>query len=73
MKFEDKIIELRKERGWSQEELGNKLDTSRQTISKWESGQTTPEMNKLLEISKIFNVSIDRILNNRHIRKHNKK
>lgn len=63
MKFNEKLIELRKKEGLSQEELGYKLNVTRQTISKWELGQTTPEMDKLVEISKIFNISVDDLIN----------
>ena len=56
MKFNEKLINLRKKAGLSQEELGYKLNVTRQTVSKWELGQTTPEMDKLIEISKIFNI-----------------
>ncbi len=63
MKFNEKLIELRKKQGLSQEELGNKLNVTRQTISKWELGQTTPEMDKLVEISKMFNISVDELIN----------
>ncbi len=59
MKFNEKLIKLRKSAGLSQEELGNRLDVARQTISKWELGETTPEMEKLVELSNLFNVSID--------------
>lgn len=59
MKFNEKLIKLRKENGLSQEELGYKLNVTRQTVSKWELGQTTPEMDKLIEISKIFGMSLD--------------
>lgn len=59
MRFNEKLTNLRKKEGLSQEELGDKLNVTRQTISKWELGQTTPEMEKLVEISKIFNVSVD--------------
>ena len=62
MKFNEKLIELRKKEGLSQEELGYKLNVTRQTVSKWELGQTTPEMDKLLEISKIFNISVDELI-----------
>ena len=48
MKFNEKLIKLRKEQGLSQEELGEKLNVTRQTVSKWELGETTPEMSKLL-------------------------
>ena len=67
MKFNEKLIDLRKKQGLSQEELGYKLNVTRQTVSKWELGQTTPEMDKLIEISKLFNVSIDELLNNEEI------
>ena len=53
MKFNEKLIELRKKEGLSQEELGYKLNVTRQTVSKWELGQTTPEMDKLVEMSKL--------------------
>ena len=63
MKFNEKLIELRKKEGLSQEELGYKLNVTRQTVSKWELGQTTPEMDKLVEMSKIFNISVDELIN----------
>lgn len=63
MKFNEKLMELRKKQGLSQEELGYKLNVTRQTVSKWELGQTTPEMDKLLELSKLFNVSVDDLIN----------
>ena len=67
MKFNEKLIELRKKQGLSQEELGYKLNVTRQTVSKWELGQTTPEMDKLVELSKIFNVSVDELTNDSEI------
>lgn len=67
MKFNEKLIELRKKDGLSQEELGYKLNVTRQTVSKWELGQTTPEMDKLAEMSKIFNVSVDELINESEI------
>ena len=67
MKFNEKLIELRKREGLSQEELGYKLNVTRQTVSKWELGQTTPEMDKLAEMSKIFNVSVDELINESEI------
>lgn len=63
MKLSEKIIKLRKEKGLSQEELGNAINVSRQAISKWESEQTKPDIDKLKEISKFFNVSFDYLLN----------
>lgn len=58
----DKIINLRKKSGWSQEELAEKIGVSRQSISKWEGAQSIPDMNKILKIAEIFNVSTDYLL-----------
>ena len=58
----EKITELRKKNGWSQEELAEQLDVSRQSISKWESAQSTPDMNRILKMSDIFGVSTDYLL-----------
>ena len=63
MKFEDKLIKLRKKEIMSQEELAEKLNVTRQTISKWELGQSKPDMDKLVEISKLFEVPIDNLTN----------
>lgn len=64
MKFNENLITLRKTKGLSQEELGNELNVARQTISKWELGETTPEMEKLLQLSKLFNISVDKLIGN---------
>lgn len=58
----DKIINLRKKEGWSQEDLAAKVGVSRQSISKWESGQSVPDINRIIELSKIFGVSTDYLL-----------
>ena len=58
----DKIIYLRKKNGWSQEELAEKLGVSRQSISKWESAQSVPDMNRILAMSRLFGVSTDYLL-----------
>ncbi len=58
----DKIIELRKKNGWSQEELAEKMDVSRQSISKWEGAQSVPDMARILRLSEIFGVSTDYLL-----------
>lgn len=63
MKFEQKLINLRKQKSMSQEELAEKLNVTRQTISKWELGQSKPDMDKLLEISKLFDVSVETLTN----------
>ena len=62
MIFADKLIDLRKKNGWSQEDLADKLDVSRQSISKWESAQSVPDMNRILKLSEIFGVSTDYLL-----------
>ncbi|MBR3882626.1 MAG: helix-turn-helix transcriptional regulator [Clostridia bacterium] len=59
MKLNEKIFENRKKLGLSQEDLANKLDVSRQTVSKWEVGSATPEVEKIVKLSDIFNVSVD--------------
>ncbi len=58
----DKILTLRKQSGWSQEELAEKMNVSRQSISKWESASAIPDINKILEMSKIFGVTTDYLL-----------
>ena len=58
----DKLIELRKKNGWSQEELAEMLDVSRQSVSKWESAQSVPDMNRILKLSEVFGVSTDILL-----------
>lgn len=58
----DKIIELRKKAGWSQEELAAQLGVSRQSVSKWEGAQSMPDMEKILQLSNIFGVSTDYLL-----------
>lgn len=58
----DKIMELRKRSGMSQEELAEKLGVSRQSVSKWEMAQSTPDLNRILQLSEIFSVSTDILL-----------
>lgn len=64
MKLGDKILELRKKQGLSQEELGEKIDVTRQTISNWELGETNPNPDQLKLLSKELNISIDELLDN---------
>ena len=64
MNLGDKILQLRKKNGLSQEQLGEKVDVTRQTISNWELGETTPNPEQLKKMSKAFDVSIDEILDN---------
>ena len=58
----DKIMTLRKKSGWSQEELASQLGVSRQSVSKWESAGSIPELDKILQMSRIFGVSVDYLL-----------
>lgn len=58
----DKIIELRKKSGWSQEELASQLGVTRQSVSKWEGAQSVPDMDKILSMSRMFGVSTDILL-----------
>lgn len=58
----DKIMQLRKKNGWSQEELAEQMRVSRQSVSKWESGASIPDLNKILLLSQIFDVSTDYLL-----------
>ena len=58
----DKIISLRKQQGWSQEELAEHLNVSRQSVSKWESGTSVPDLDKILKLSHLFGVSTDYLL-----------
>ena len=58
----DKIIELRKKNGWSQEELAEQLNVSRQSVSKWEGAQSVPDLNKVIAMAQIFGVSTDYLL-----------
>ena len=58
----DKIIFQRKKAGWSQEELAEQLGVTRQSVSKWEGAQSVPDMDKILQMSRIFNVSTDYLL-----------
>ena len=63
MNFNEKLQKLRKEKKYSQEELADMLDVTRQSVSKWESGQTYPEMDKLLAICKIFGCTLEELTN----------
>ena len=58
----DKIIRLRKKNGWSQEELADKMNVSRQAVSKWESAQSIPDLQKILQLGALFGVTTDYLL-----------
>ena len=63
MNFKDNLKKIRKDNNLSQEELAEKLNVTRQSVSKWESGAAYPEMDKVIQICKMFNVNIDDLLN----------
>ncbi|MBQ3258196.1 MAG: helix-turn-helix transcriptional regulator, partial [Oscillospiraceae bacterium] len=58
----DKIVRLRKKNGWSQEELAEKMNVSRQAVSKWEGAQTIPDLEKILQLGTLFGVTTDYLL-----------
>lgn len=62
MILSEKIVTLRKQLGWSQEELAEKLSISRQSVSKWELGAAIPDLDKILKLSEVFGVSTDYLL-----------
>lgn len=62
MIFADKVVQLRKKSGWSQEELAEKLNVTRQSVSKWEGAQSIPDLEKILQLAQIFGVSTDYLL-----------
>jgi len=63
MKLSEKIIKLRKINGWSQEDLAAKVNVSRQAISRWEGGTAQPDATNILQLSKLFGVTTDYLLN----------
>lgn len=62
MKFNEKIVKLRKMKGLTQDEFASAVGVSRQAVYKWESGQSYPEVPKLLEMKLLFGISIDNLL-----------
>ena len=62
MDISEKILQLRKASNMTQEQLAERVSVSRQSVSKWEGGQAVPELDKLLELSKVFNVTTDYLL-----------
>ena len=62
MKSNEKLIMLRKQHNLSQEQVAEKLGVARQTISKWELGETTPEMDKLIIMSELYNITLDELM-----------
>ena len=64
MEIGNKILELRKNKHLSQEQLAEKMNVTRQTISKWELNETTPDIKQAKELSKIFKISLDELTDN---------
>lgn len=64
MSFGENLINLRKQKGWSQDDLADNLNLSRQAISKWENDTSKPDIDNIKKISKVFSVTIDDLLNN---------
>lgn len=62
MNIGDKILKYRKLKGYSQEDIANSLNVSRQTVSKWETNQSTPDFNKIVPLCKLFGISADELL-----------
>ena len=63
MTIYDKLVQLRKNKGWSQDDLAKKLNVSRQAISRWENGTALPDAENLRQLSHLFDVSTDYLLN----------
>ncbi len=59
MDFSEKLMDLRRREGWSQERLAEELGVTRQSVSKWEMGTAMPELGKLIALSDLFGVTID--------------
>lgn len=66
MNLSERLVALRKEQGWSQEDFADKLEVSRQAVSRWENGSALPDAQNILRISKLFHVSADYLLNDDH-------
>ena len=58
MIFADKLILLRKKAGWSQEELAEQMNVTRQSVSKWEGAQSVPDLDKIIRLSELFGVKM---------------
>ncbi len=67
MDFQEKLVKLRKEKGMTQEELAFEVGVSRQSVSKWETGEAEPNVTTLKELSKVFGVSLDYLLGDEEV------
>lgn len=62
MKLSEKIQSLRTDQEWSQGDLAERLDVSRQSVSKWETGQSVPDLDKIIKIADLFGISVDELV-----------
>ena len=67
MKINEKIYSLRKEKGLSQEELASELNVSRQTVSKWETGESSPDFDKIVPLCELFGISTEELLRGKKV------
>lgn len=62
MIFADKLIQLRKKAGWSQEELAEQMNVSRQSVSKWEGDETIPDIRQAKKMAVLYHLSLDELI-----------
>ncbi len=62
MTLAEKILSLRTERGMSQDDLAEKLEVSRQSVSKWETAQSTPDLDKIIKLADLFGTTVDQLV-----------
>lgn len=62
IRIADRLVELRREKGWSQEELAAKLGVSRQAVSKWERAESSPDTDNLIALARLYQISLDGLL-----------
>ena len=72
MRFNEKLINLRNSRGMSQDDLAEKLNVTTEVVSRWELDQTTPDMGNLMDISKLFSISLDELVGNFDVTDHSR-
>ena len=70
IKFADRLVELRKQNKLSQEALAEKLGLSRQAISKWERGESSPDTDNLIALAELYGISLDELLGNEPVKAH---
>ncbi|MBQ3408466.1 MAG: helix-turn-helix transcriptional regulator [Clostridia bacterium] len=63
MSFSENLMRLRKQKELSQEEFANEINVTRQTVSKWELGISTPDMDKLVQMASFFGITVDDLVN----------